>query len=306
MSRTCAAVLVSLLAAAPAWGQSIGTAPLTTGATATATASAAATAATTAPPAPAAEAPPMPTVGSLFTDLKHDVKHLASIESAVILGLGGALGAGAHHNDPFIAASAATSESFDEAFDAGTYIGSGWVQIGGAFTLYVIGRGNGYHNLAVTGADLVRAQILNTGITIGVKTAVDRTRPDGRKYSFPSGHTSSAFATAAVLERHYGWKAGLPAYAAAAYVGGSRIAENKHFLSDVAFGAAVGILAGRTVTVGSGDKRFALTPIAAPGGGGVRGGLQGARGRDLRHRSPHHPGALPGLLAEAVAPGSRA
>jgi len=268
MSRTCAAVLVSLLAAAPAWGQSIGTAPLTTGATATATA--AATAAATAPPAPAAEAPPMPTVGSLFTDLKHDVKHLASIESAVILGLGGALGAGAHHNDPFIAASAATSESFDEAFDAGTYIGSGWVQIGGAFTLYVIGRGNGYHKLAVTGADLIRAQILNTGITIGVKTAVDRTRPDGRKYSFPSGHTSSAFATAAVLERHYGWKAGLPAYAAAAYVGGSRIAENKHFLSDVIVGAAIGAVCGRAATVGTGRARMTLSPIAAPGGGGVQ------------------------------------
>ena len=72
MPRTCAAVLVSLLAAAPAWGQSIGTAPLTTGGSAAPAAAAAAT----------AEAPPMPTFGSLFTDLKHDgLLHTFRVES---------------------------------------------------------------------------------------------------------------------------------------------------------------------------------------------------------------------------------
>ena len=142
--------------------------------------------------------------------------------------------------------------------------------MGAAFATFAIGRPAKNPRVATVGADLVRAQILNTGITIGVKTAVDRTRPDGRKYSFPSGHTSSAFATAAVLERHYGWKAGLPAYAAAAYVGGSRIAENKHFLSDVIVGAAIGAVCGRAATVGTGRARMTLSPIAAPGGGGVQ------------------------------------
>lgn len=257
MSRTRAAVLLSLLWAAPAWGQSIVSAPPPV--------QSAPTAATDS----TAPAPRMPSFASLFTDLGHDVKQLASRESAVIIGIGAALGAGAHHNDPFIAASAATNESLDEAFDAGAVIGSGWVQIGGAFTVYVIGRGNGYHKLAVTGADLIRAQMLGGGITLGVKAAVDRTRPDGRRYSFPSGHTSSTFATAAVLERHYGWKAGLPAYAAAAYVGGSRIAENKHYLSDVIVGAAIGIVCGRATSVGRGRARMAMTPIATRGGGGI-------------------------------------
>ena len=40
-------------------------------------------------------------------------------------------------------------------------------------------------------------------------------------------------------------------------------------LSDVAFGAAIGIVSGRTVTIGRGENRFALAPMAAPGGGGV-------------------------------------
>jgi membrane-associated phospholipid phosphatase len=89
------------------------------------------------------------------------------------------------------------------------------------------------------------------------------------RFSFPSGHTSSAFATAAVLERHYGWKVGVPAYAAATYVGGSRLSENKHYLSDVIFGAAIGVVCGRATTVGSGRARMAMSPIAAPGGAGV-------------------------------------
>jgi hypothetical protein len=44
----------------------------------------------------------------------------------------------------------------------------------------------------------------------------------------------------------------------------------RHFLSDVAFGAALGIVAGRSVTVGAGDRRFAVSPVAVPGGGAVQ------------------------------------
>ena len=32
----------------------------------------------------------------------------------------------------------------------------------------------------------------------------------------------------------------------------------RHYLSDVAFGAAIGIMAGRTVTIGRGEARFAV------------------------------------------------
>ncbi len=104
-----------------------------------------------------------------------------------------------------------------------------------------------------------------------MKYGVRRTRPDGSNAaSFPSGHSSGTFASATVLHRHYGWKAGVPAYAVATWVAASRLNENKHFLSDVAFGAAVGILGGRTVTFGHGSTRFEVAPLAAPGGAGVR------------------------------------
>ena len=43
----------------------------------------------------------------------------------------------------------------------------------------------------------------------------------------------------------------------------------RHYLSDMAFGAALGIVAGRSVTVGSGEARFAVSPSMTPGGGAV-------------------------------------
>ena len=92
-------------------------------------------------------------------------------------------------------------------------------------------------------------------------------KPDGTGgYSFPSGHASTTFATASVLERHFGWKAGIPTYIAATYVATSRLHENRHFLSDVIFGASVGMAAGRSVTR-HGRSTFALAPIFAPHGG---------------------------------------
>jgi membrane-associated phospholipid phosphatase len=72
-----------------------------------------------------------------------------------------------------------------------------------------------------------------------------------------------------VLHRHFGAKVGIPAYGLATFVAASRINEKRHFLSDVAFGAAIGMVSGRTVTLGHGNARFALSPAAAPGGGGV-------------------------------------
>ena len=110
---------------------------------------------------------------------------------------------------------------------------------------------------------------MSQALTAAIKVSVQRDRPDGTEYSFPSGHTSVTFASATVLQRHFGPKVGIPAYGLATFVAASRINEKRHFLSDVAFGAAIGILSGRTVTIGSGDKRFAVTPMAAPNGVGV-------------------------------------
>ena len=74
----------------------------------------------------------------------------------------------------------------------------------------------------------------------------------GRKIdvlSFPSGHTIAAFSAATVYAMEYRDKPWVPflAYGAATMIGLSRITENKHWLSDVFAGAAVGYLSGRLV-----------------------------------------------------------
>jgi membrane-associated phospholipid phosphatase len=96
--------------------------------------------------------------------------------------------------------------------------------------------------------DLLDAFLVNWAYTSVVKVAVGRERPNGEDTkSFPSGHASNAFALAAVVERHYGWKGGVPAYALASAVAVSRLQRNKHYLSDVMAGATLGYLVGRTV-----------------------------------------------------------
>ncbi len=73
-----------------------------------------------------------------------------------------------------------------------------------------------------------------------LKIVIDKKRPNGGIHSFPSGHTTSAFTSAAFLERRYGWKVGVPAYITAAYVGWSRVYSDYHDWWDVLGGAVLG------------------------------------------------------------------
>jgi hypothetical protein len=68
--------------------------------------------------------------------------------------------------------------------------------------------------------------------------------------SFPSGHTTVAFAAATVFAIEYKNRPWIPvfAYSAATLIGLSRITENKHWASDVLVGAALGYLTGRQVS----------------------------------------------------------
>ena len=83
-----------------------------------------------------------------------------------------------------------------------------------------------------------------TVVVRSVKASVDRIRPNGSGKSFPSGHTATAFMTATMLYKEYGWKSpwwSIGGYTLAAFTGVSRILNNWHWMSDVATGAAIGI-----------------------------------------------------------------
>jgi len=78
--------------------------------------------------------------------------------------------------------------------------------------------------------------------TYTLKYSVDEQRPNGGGQSFPSGHTSMAFAGAEFIRKEYGWGWGAPSYLAASYVGWSRVETHNHWTRDVLAGAAIGIL----------------------------------------------------------------
>lgn len=85
-----------------------------------------------------------------------------------------------------------------------------------------------------------------TALSQSVKYIVREPRPDtGTRNSFPSGHTTTAFAGAELVRTEYGWGAGMGAYALAATVGFMRMYNGRHWFNDVLAGAGLGILSAR-------------------------------------------------------------
>lgn len=88
--------------------------------------------------------------------------------------------------------------------------------------------------------------IISTSIVTPLKHITSVARPDGlANNSFPSGHTTTAFANAEFLRMEYKdvstWY-GIVGYAMAATTGALRVYNNRHWVSDVVSGAGFGIL----------------------------------------------------------------
>ena len=88
--------------------------------------------------------------------------------------------------------------------------------------------------------------LLGGGWLYGLKYGIGRMRPDSSKNnSFPSGHTFTAFAGAALLRREYGdeypWVA-VAGYTVATVVALMRVYNNRHWVGDVLAGAGLGVL----------------------------------------------------------------
>ena len=218
-----------------------------------------------------AKEPPTPAhtgLRALFGDLGEDITHLPSLDNLYIAAAGGALAAAVHPADQtFNARLMSQSSVVNAIFAPGKYFGNTPEQIALSLGTYVVGRWRDQPKVAHMGMDLLQAQILTEILIEPIKFATHRLRPDGSDHqSFPSGHAAITFAAATVIERHLGWRKAVLGYAIASYVAASRLHDNKHYVSDVVFGAAVGSIAGRTVVHHRADY-WALTPVAVPGGG---------------------------------------
>lgn len=142
----------------------------------------------------------------------------------------------------------------------------------GALGLYGFAFNN--HKMKTTTLLATQAYVVSGAVAGVVKFLTGRTRPSayaanavahptfkgpfakssdyagsGATSSFPSGHTTLAFAVATVYALEYKSRPWVPVlvYSAATLVGISRITENKHWSTDVLAGAALGYLSGRLV-----------------------------------------------------------
>ena len=151
-----------------------------------------------------------------------------------------------------------------------------WITSPGAFFigggLYAVGRMAKKPNLADLGWHGTEALLLSSGVTGLLKGVLGRARPfvtadtlahdfkfgggfaNSDRQSFPSGHTTTAFAAASAVTSEvqrrwpkYTWYAAPVLYGGATLVGLSRMYHNKHWASDVVLGAAVGTFSGLKV-----------------------------------------------------------
>ncbi|PYQ12299.1 MAG: hypothetical protein DMF80_19390 [Acidobacteria bacterium] len=215
---------------------------------------------------PAGPPPPHTGIKATLKAIPGDFGHLPTRRNAAILAGGGLLALAVHQWDDDLNAHLKGKQFAHYFFWPGKVIGQAPVLVGISLGTYAWGRATDNRLVSHLGMDLLRSAAVAGGLTYAIKLSVRRDRPSGECCSFPSGHASGTFAFASVLWTHLGWKAAVPTYTVATYVAMSRLHENVHFLSDVVFGSAVGIVSGRAVTR-RGRRYWELVPAPAPGGG---------------------------------------
>ncbi|MCB2219894.1 MAG: phosphatase PAP2 family protein [Bacteroidetes bacterium] len=166
-------------------------------------------------------------------------------------------------------------------------LGSGYYSIPILAGIYIFSNRNSRHrNVALTG---LKAYILAGGAAAVGKHLFHRHRPSENDppdpyrwegpypftfdhVSFPSGHTTSAFAVASVLAMGYRDKpwVGITSYTIASLVGLSRINDTRHWASDVVAGAALGSFIGITLSKINFNKKLTVEPGYSSYGAGLR------------------------------------
>ncbi|MGH9410223.1 MAG: phosphatase PAP2 family protein [Vicinamibacterales bacterium] len=251
------------------------------------------------PPAAVGEAGKKPVrsfPSALVHNLSDDLKHMPRRNSLYWLAGGTAVALAVHPEDKSINAHLATSKGANVLFKPGSIIGEGYVVLPAAAAVYAFGRWDGDPRVEHLGMDEIEGGLLGEGFVEGLKYIVRRPRPAPNKgqltlasgYSFPSGHATLTFEAATILQQHLGYRAGIPTYIVATYVAISRLHDNVHYASDVAFGSALGILIGRAVTWHGrnfwGENISAPMPMMVRGGGGIMITVRPAADAALSHR----------------------
>jgi membrane-associated phospholipid phosphatase len=183
-----------------------------------------------------------------------------------LIGLGAAAAVSTTFQNPDEAATALEKSPLEGVIDAADGYGNGLALGIGTAGVLALGHLGHHPRVSAFGDDLAESLFLSSMVVWAIKPAVDATRPNGGHYSFPSGHTAAAFSVAPVIWHHLGWKAGLAAFTVASVTGLARMEDRRHYLSDVLFGAAIGIASGREV-VRSNGLRAVFSSLSVSGRG---------------------------------------
>ncbi len=126
-----------------------------------------------------------------------------------------------------------------------------YLQFAPAVAVYALNAAgiHGQHDFKDRTMIYLMANIIANGVVFPVKNWSHELRPDGSNYqSFPSGHTTEAFASAEFMRMEFKdvspWY-GVAGYAMATATGMLRMYNDKHWMSDVIAGAGVGIASTR-------------------------------------------------------------
>ena len=141
--------------------------------------------------------------------------------------------------------------------------------LAGTAMLYAMDTGD---NKTFENAKTMINALAVTGMTtVALKLIVDTRVPNGNRFGWPSGHTSSSVCFATVIYDQYGPMYGIPLMAFAAFVAYERVDARNHDFSDVISGAMLGWIIGRTVVQNHNIKvaGMDLMPYIDPRTGGM-------------------------------------
>jgi len=156
----------------------------------------------------------------------------------------------------------------DPLIDIGDDFGSGVTAGVGTAALLLGGHLGRNPAMTALGKDLTTSLLASWSVVWALKMSVNATRPNGGRYSFPSGHTATAFTTAPIICKHLGRTAGIAAFTLATGTALGRMEDRKHYLTDVLFGAAIGLAIGCQVADGRSGGGFMRHFCISPSGVG--------------------------------------
>jgi membrane-associated phospholipid phosphatase len=189
------------------------------------------------------------------------------------------------HTEGFDELDAAIGPSLtrQDAFDRWAPRNLGRIDIGLGLSgaTFLIGVAVGSETTSRVGLRSLETLLLNTVLTSAMKVTIGRARPytgldeddfdsfsvSPERRSFPSGHTSNMFALATTISRELREEAPwvpFVAYPIAAYTGVSRVLDERHWLTDVLAGAALGVFSSRLIERLHTSLAGRSSPTAAP------------------------------------------